>query len=316
MDSSKESGSAGSPADPGAKKAVNRGLNLKFNITDAYGNNVDTILLVRNNPDLGQMTYKLTKSIPKAPAPTTGTAKNSDQQKSKPDASSSQVFVSRGNIIFLGRQEPFNCQIFINELEVGDYYLTLEIPSDQDLRIPIKVISSSSTLSMNQKYLDFEQSGVALKIGQGERLKSYTLAYRVECEDGCVKGVFTRTGHASGKQKVQQQPANGFSDVIDELASFTKGAHATLIVEPRNIYNNAYNFTSTTLAKLASQISAVAINLDTGDSFNLQCKVAESESISKAGQQDAVSGQKPSPVALKMLYASTVALNKGGRYTL
>jgi hypothetical protein len=142
-DSSKESGSAGSPTDPGAKKAVNRGLNLKFNITDAYGNNVDTILLVRNNPDLGQMTYKLTKSIPKVPASTTGGAKSSDQQKSKPDVSSNQVFVSRGNIIFLGRQEPFNCQIFINELEVGDYNLTLEIPSDQDLRIPIKVISSS-----------------------------------------------------------------------------------------------------------------------------------------------------------------------------
>jgi len=56
---------------------------------------------------------------------------------------------------------------------------------------------------MNQKYLDFEKSGVALKIGEGERLKSYTLAYRVECEDGCVKGVFTRAGDASGKQKVQ-----------------------------------------------------------------------------------------------------------------
>lgn len=146
--SSKESNTtlhnnASSAADPGSKKAVNRGLNLKFNITDVYGNNVDTILLVRNSPNLGQMTYKLTKSTPKMPASTTGAATNNDDQGSTLDASSNQVFVSRGNIIFLGRQEPFNCQIFINELEVGDYYLTLEIPSDQDLRIPIKVISSS-----------------------------------------------------------------------------------------------------------------------------------------------------------------------------
>ena len=44
---------------------MNYGLNLKFNITDAYGNNVDTILLARNNPDFGQMTYKLNRRMPK-----------------------------------------------------------------------------------------------------------------------------------------------------------------------------------------------------------------------------------------------------------
>jgi hypothetical protein len=180
---------------------------------------------------------------------------------------------------------------------------------------------------MNQKYLDFEKSGAALKIGDGERLKSYTLAYRVECEDGCAKGAVTRIGDASGQQTVQQQPASGSADVIDELATFTKGAYAALIFEPRNIYNNAYTFTNATLAPpysslkelvdaLASQITAVAVNLDTGDSYNLQCKVVESESVSKAGQAADVPGQEPSPIALKMLYVSEAALNKSGRYTL
>ena len=210
----------------------------------------------------------------------------------------SESFVSRGNIIFLGRKKAFNCQIFINELKVGDYHLTLEIPSDQDLRIPIKVVSSSETLSMNQRYLDFEKSGKSLKIGEGERLTSYTIAYRVGYQS------YSRIDDGA-----ESQISNDSSDVVYQLPDFARNTHVALIVEPRNIYNNAYNFTNATLTKLAGQISAVAVNLDTGDSYSLQIKMLESENVSKADQEYPF-------VPLKMLYVSEEALNKSGRYTL
>lgn len=110
------------------------GLNVKFNVQDEYGNKIDTILLVRNNPDFGQMTYTLTR------------------------ADGSHAVVLRKNIIFLGRSETFSSQIFINEVEVGEYVLELEIPSSQDLRIPITVKSNSTKLSKNQDYADFDRS--------------------------------------------------------------------------------------------------------------------------------------------------------------
>jgi hypothetical protein len=135
-----------------------RGLNVKFNVQDEFGNKIDTILLVRNNPDFGQMTYTLTK------------------------AGGARDVVLRKNIIFLGRSEAFSSQIFINEIEVGDYILELEIPSSQDLSIPITVKSNSSQLSMNQNFADFDRSGRPLALGEGEHFKSHTIAYRVGYE--------------------------------------------------------------------------------------------------------------------------------------
>ena len=123
------------------QNSAQRGLNIKFNVQDEYGNKMDTILLVRNNPDFGQMTYTLTR------------------------AGGARDVVLRKNIIFLGRSEAFSSQIFINEIEVGDYVLELEIPSSQDLRIPITVKSNSARLSMNQNFANFDKGGGPLALG-------------------------------------------------------------------------------------------------------------------------------------------------------
>ena len=64
----------------------------------------------------------------------------------------------------------------------------------------------------------------------------------------------------------------------------------------------------------------MVVNLDTGDSYGLRCKVSESESVSKAEHFDSVDrevGQEDPPfVPLRMVYVSEEALNKSGRYTL
>ena len=59
------------------------GLKVKFNIKDEFGNNIDTILRNRNNPDLGKLEYSILDS-------------------------KSEVLFTK-NIIFMGKSEAYNC---------------------------------------------------------------------------------------------------------------------------------------------------------------------------------------------------------------
>jgi hypothetical protein len=84
-----------------------------------------------------------------------------------------------------------------------------------------------------------------------------------------------------------------------------------LVVEPKNIYNQAYNYSEETQKQLAAQISAVAVNLDTGEAYNLTHRPKESKILSYHGQNDRNSSAtaddaslSSSLVPVKLLYLS------------
>ena len=89
------------------------GYQLQFKVQDQFGNNVDTVLLSRNNPDLGSMGYEIINQ-------------NLKVVRSQP-------------FIFRGAAETFNCELFINHLPVGKYWLSMVVPSTQNLTIPFTV---------------------------------------------------------------------------------------------------------------------------------------------------------------------------------
>ena len=66
----------------GIKMFSEIGLTLQFSVTDLFGNKIDSILIQRNNPDLGQITYKIMKD---------------------------DILVVKKNIMFLGMFETNNC---------------------------------------------------------------------------------------------------------------------------------------------------------------------------------------------------------------
>jgi len=79
------------------------GLRLQFRVQDEFGNNVDTVLLSRNNPDLGSMGFSILNSQLK--------------------------MVRRQPFIFRGAAETYNCELYVNNLPVGEYWLSMEVPS-------------------------------------------------------------------------------------------------------------------------------------------------------------------------------------------
>ena len=109
---------------------------------------------------------------------------------------------------------------------------------------------------------------------------------------------------------------------------FDRDTHVALVVEARNIYNQAYNFTEGMQKQLAAQISAVAVNLDTGEAFNLTHRPKESKILSYHGFDDGNSASTrdnsttnntslPSLlVPVKLLYLSEQTLGRSGRYVL
>jgi len=79
------------------------GMRLQFRVQDQFGNNIDTVLLSRNNPDLGSMGYSIIDS---------------------------QLKVVRSQpFIFRGAAETYNCELYINNLPVGNYWLSMDVPS-------------------------------------------------------------------------------------------------------------------------------------------------------------------------------------------
>jgi hypothetical protein len=163
---------------------------------------INTILLERNNPSFGRMTYRLYKM----------------------GASGSRRLWQQKAII-LRRSLDYNGQIHLNDLEVGDYELALEVDANRTSTapLPVKVISSSQTLSMNQRYLSLKKATGAIevtddaKLQQGKNIKSFTRARRAD--------PFT----------LQSSP---------ERVLFS-GAQVAVLVEPRNIHNALFNYTST-----------------------------------------------------------------------
>lgn len=58
----------------------------------------------------------------------------------------------------------YNGQIYLNELEVGDYDLALEMDTNLTSPLAVRVISSSQTLSMNQRYQALKEAARAAEV--------------------------------------------------------------------------------------------------------------------------------------------------------
>ena len=216
------------------------GLLLNLKIKDEQGIMISTILLERNNPSFGLMTYRLLKK----------------------KANGSKRLWRQKNIIL--RSNPdFNGQIHLNDLEVGDYELILDMDANRTLNSPlaVRVISSSQTLSMNQQYLALKKATRAIEVFDDDQLqqtssiKSFTSARRVDIST--------------------LQPT--------EERVLLSGARVAVVVEPRNVHNALFNYTSSLYDKLKEQITMSVFNSRTGVHYALEPDAAGTAGSAVAG---------------------------------
>lgn len=244
-----------------------QGLKLEFNVKDLFGNSVDTVLLARNTPDLGQMTYKIEKF-------------HSD---------GTLDLVRKAPIIFMGMAKAFNCQLYINELAIGSYRLHLDIPSTEALSFSFKVSSRSTTLSMNQKYVQ------SLRFPHVELSKqaliTYTAAHRVTYADGGEQG--------------------SSLPVVDQDGELMQAnSRAAVIIDPRDLFNHPFTFTDERQKELAAQFLADVENLDTGDCVAMvhQAELSQTLSFQESAESDHIS--------TRLLFLSEKALSTNGHYQI
>ena len=98
--------------------------------------------------------------------------------------------------------------------------------------------------------------------------------------------------------------AEPYTPIVD------RDTYVALVIEAKNIYNQAYDFTEETQKQLAAQFSVFAVNLDTGESYTLTHRPVESEVLSHRVSPPS------STVPVKLLFVSESTLGTSGQYIL